>query len=169
MKRIAKPAGAYNIVVEEVEVPAIAPTEIFDSRRMFADSAAARRFGGATCAKRRLTTAPWAIRWWAESRRWAQRSKSSKPAIWSRLSRRTPNMWRSKSEPAGTSLRLCAYRRACRPRRAPSGRWEPVRFCGCGRLGPGRDDVMVIQGQGLVGSGCMQAAKAQGRGARHWD
>ena len=28
MKRIAKPAGAYNIVVEEVETPAIASTEI---------------------------------------------------------------------------------------------------------------------------------------------
>ena len=28
MKRIAKPAGAYNIVVEEVEVPTITPTEI---------------------------------------------------------------------------------------------------------------------------------------------
>ena len=28
MKRIAKPAGAYNIVVEEVETPAITPTEI---------------------------------------------------------------------------------------------------------------------------------------------
>ena len=37
MKRIAKPAGAYNIVVEEVETPAITPDRDFDSRRMFAN------------------------------------------------------------------------------------------------------------------------------------
>ena len=28
MKRVAKPAGAYNIVLEDVEVPSIASTEI---------------------------------------------------------------------------------------------------------------------------------------------
>ncbi len=32
------------------------------------------------------------------------------------------------------------------------------------QTGAGADDVMVIQGQGLVGSGCMQAAKAMGVG-----
>ena len=28
MKRVAKPAGAYNIVLEEVDVPIIVPTEV---------------------------------------------------------------------------------------------------------------------------------------------
>ena len=28
MKRVAKPAGAYNILLEEVEMPSVAPTEI---------------------------------------------------------------------------------------------------------------------------------------------
>ena len=28
MKRVAKPAGAFNILLEEVEMPSVAPTEI---------------------------------------------------------------------------------------------------------------------------------------------
>ena len=163
MKRIAKPAGAYNIVVEEVETPAIASTEILIRaecslisrgseiwRRYVREEAIDHRSMGYSLVGRVAEVgaeveefktgdlvaalAPHAEYVAVEVA--ASRHKPAAVRLPESLSPEAGTFW-----PLGTSSVLWM--------------WE---------TGAGPDDVMVIQGQGLVGSGCMQAAKAQGAG-----
>ena len=163
MKRIAKPAGAYNIVVEEVETPAITSTEILIRaecslisrgseiwRRYVREEAIDHRSMGYSLVGRVAEAgaeveefktgdlvaalAPHAEYVVVEVA--ASRHKPAAVRLPESLSPEAGTFW-----PLGTSSVLWM--------------WE---------TGAGPDDVMVIQGQGLVGSGCMQAAKAQGAG-----
>ena len=163
MKRIAKPAGAYNIAVEEVEIPAIARTEILIRaqcslisrgseiwRRYVREEAIDHRAMGYSLVGRvaevgaeveefKTGDLVAALAPHAEYVAVEVAASQHKPAavrLPLGLSPEAGTFW-----PLGTSSVLWM--------------WE---------TGAGPDDVMVIQGQGLVGSGCMQAAKAQGAG-----
>ena len=163
MKRIAKPAGAYNIAVEEVEIPAITPTEILiraqcslisrgseiwrryvreeaiDHRAMGYSLVGRVAEVGAEVAEFKTGDLVAALAPHAEYVAVEVAASQHKPAVVrlpAGLSPEAGTFW-----PLGTSSVLWM--------------WE---------TGAGPDDVMVIQGQGLVGSGCMQAAKAQGAG-----
>ena len=163
MKRIAKPAGAYNIVVEEVETPAVDSTEILIRaecslisrgseiwRRYVREEAIDHRSMGYSLVGRvaevgaeveefKIGDLVAALAPHAEYVAVEVVASQHKPAavgLPEALSPEAGTFW-----PLGTSSVLWM--------------WE---------TGAGPDDVMVIQGQGLVGSGCMQAAKAQGAG-----
>lgn len=163
MKRIAKPAGAYNIAVEEVEIPSLAATEILLRahcslisrgseiwRRYVREEAIDHRAMGYSLVGRVeevgaaveefktgdlvAALAPHAE--YVAVEVVASRHKPAAVRLPTALSPEAGTFW-----PLGTSSVLWM--------------WETA---------AGADDVVVIQGQGLVGSGCMQAAKAQGAG-----
>ena len=163
MKRITKPAGAYNIVVEEVEIPAVAPTEILIRaqcslisrgseiwRRYVREEAIDHRAMGYSLVGRvadvgaeveEFERGDWvaALAPHAEYVAVEVAASQHKPAavrLPAGLSPEAGTFW-----PLATSSVLWMWETAAGP-----------------------DDVVVIQGQGLVGSGCMQAAKAQGAG-----
>ena len=163
MKRIAKPAGAYNIAIEEVEIPAITRTEILIRaqcslisrgseiwRRYVREEAIDHRAMGYSLVGRveevgaeveefKTGDLVAALAPHAEYVAVEVAASQHKPAavrLPAGLSPEAGTFW-----PLGTSSVLWM--------------WET-------EAGP--DNVMVIQGQGLVGSGCMQAAKAQGAG-----
>ena len=163
MKRVAKPAGAYNIVVEEVEIPAIAPTEILIRaqcslisrgseiwRRYVREEAIDHRAMGYSLVGRVAAVGAAvedfktgdlvaALAPHAEYVAVEVVANQHKPAVVCLppgLSPEAGTFW-----PLATSSVLWM--------------WETE---------AGADHVVVIQGQGLVGSGCMQAAKAQGAG-----
>ncbi len=163
MKRIAKPAGAYNIAVEEVEVPAISSTEILIRAQCSLISRGSeiwRRYVREEAIDHRMmgySLVGWVAEVGAEVEEFktgdrvaalaphaeyvavevvASRHKPAVVLLPAGLSPEAGTFW-----PLATSSVLWMWETAAGP-----------------------DDVVVIQGQGLVGCGCMQAAKAQGAG-----
>ena len=161
MKRVAKPAGAYNIVLEDVEVPSIASTEILIRaerslisrgseiwRRYVREEAIDHRsmgyslvgkveevgveVEGFSVGDRVAALAPHAQ--YVNVDVVEDRHKPAAVCLPDKVSAEAGTFW-----PLGTSSVL----------------WMWQTEAGAG-------DTMVIQGQGLVGSGCLQAAKAQG-------
>ncbi len=163
MKRIAKPAGAYNILVEEVEVPAIAPTEILIRaqcslisrgseiwRRYVREEAIDHRMMGYSLVGRVAEVGAEVAEFKTGDLVAALAPHAEYAAVEVVASQHKPAVVRlpaGMSPEAGTFWPLATS--------SVLWMWET-------EAGP--DDVMVVQGQGLVGSGCMQAAKAQGAG-----
>ena len=163
MKRIAKPAGAYNIVVEEVEVPAIAPTEILIRaecslisrgseiwRRYVREEAIDHRAMGYSLVGRVAEVGAEVEEFKTGDLVAALAPHAEYVAVEVVASQHRPAAVRL---PAGLAPEAGTFW----PLGASSVLWM-------WETEAGPDDVMVIQGQGLVGSGCMQAAKAQGAG-----
>jgi threonine dehydrogenase-like Zn-dependent dehydrogenase len=163
MKRVAKPAGAYNIVLEDVEIPTIAPTEMLVRaerslisrgseiwRRYIREEAIDHRIMGYSLVglveevgaevkgfkkgDRVAALAPHAEYVAIEVAN--PKNQPSVVILPEDVSAEAGTFW-----PLGTSSVLWMWQTEA-----------------------GAEDTMVIQGQGLVGSGCMQAAKAQGVG-----
>ena len=162
MKRIAKPAGACNIVVEEVEMPEIAATEILIRaecslisrgseiwRRYVREEAISHRMMGYSLVGR-VEAVGAEVEGFAVGERVAALAPHAEYAAVEVVSRNKPAAVRL---PAGLSAEAGTFW----PLATSSVLWM-------WQTEAGPDDVVVIQGQGLVGSGCMQAAKAQGAG-----
>ena len=163
MKRVAKPAGAYNILLEEVEMPSVAPTEIrvraerslisrgseiwrryvreeaIDHRSMGYSLVGRVEEVGAEVEDFALGDRVVALAPHAQHVTVEVVNTHHRPAVVvlpEDVSAEEGTFW-----PLGTSSVLWMWQTAA-----------------------GANDTMVIQGQGLVGSGCMQVAKAQGVG-----
>lgn len=161
MKRVAKPAGAYNIVLEEVEIPTNAATEVLIRaerslisrgseiwRRYVREEAINHRsmgyslvgiveevgaeVTGFACGDRVAALAPHAQ--YVSVDVVDERHKPAAVRLPDGVSAEAGTFW-----PLGTSSVLWMWQTAA-----------------------GDGDTMVVQGQGLVGSGCLQAAEAQG-------
>ena len=163
MKRIAKPAGAYNIVVEEVEVPVVATTEILIRaecslisrgseiwRRYVREEAIDHRAMGYSLVGRVAEVGAEVEEFKTGDLVAALAPHAEYVAVEVVASQHRPAAVRL---PAGLAPEAGTFW----PLGASSVLWM-------WETEAGPDDVMVIQGQGLVGSGCMQAAKAQGAG-----
>ena len=163
MKRVAKPEGQFNIVVEEVEVPAIAPTQVLiraERTLISRGSEIWRRYvrpeaidhqmmgyslagcvvevgaqvDGLAIGDRVAAVAPHAEYVAVETV-----DASPRPRVVhlpDQISAETATFW-----PLATSSVLWMWQTGARP-----------------------EDTMVILGQGLVGSGCMQVARAENMG-----
>ena len=163
MKRVAKPAGAYNIVLEEVDVPAIAPTEVLVRaecslisrgseiwRRYVREEAIDHRMMGYSLVGRVAEVGAEVEDFQVGDRVAALAPHAEYVAMEVIDPGHQPSVVRLPDAvvaEAGTFWPLCTS--------SVLWMWQTE---------AGVDDAMVIQGQGLVGSGCMQAAKAQGVG-----
>lgn len=163
MKRVAKPAGAYNIVLEEVDVPTITASEILIRaerslisrgseiwRRYVREEAIDHRSMGYSLVGEVVEVGAEVEAFKVGDRVAALaphaqyvtvdvvdvRHKPAAVRLPEGVSAEAGTFW-----PLGTSSVLWMWQTAA-----------------------GASDTMVIQGQGLVGSGCLQAAKAQGVG-----
>lgn len=161
MKRVAKPAGAYNIILEEVDVPKIAATEVL------------------VRAERSLISRGSEI--W---RRYVREEAIDHRSMGYSLVGRIAEVGEQVEDFAvGDQVAVVAPHaeyvamEVVNPRHRPSvvrlpeavsadaGTFWPLSTSSVlwmWQTAAGADDTMVIQGQGLVGSLCMQAAKAQG-------
>ena len=163
MKRVAKPAGAYNILLEEVEMPSVAPTEIRVRaerslisrgseiwRRYVREEAIDHRSMGYSLVGRVEEVG-------AEVEAFALGDRVA--ALAPHAQYVTVEVINTHHRPAAVVLpeEVSAEEGTFWPLGTSSVLWM-------WQTAAGANDTMVIQGQGLVGSGCMQVAKAQGVG-----
>ena len=163
MKRVAKPAGAYNIVLEEVDVPKIAATEVLVRaerslisrgseiwRRYVREEAIDHRSMGYSMVGRIAELGQEVEGFSVGDLVGAVAPHAEYVAMEVGNPRHEPSVVclpEGVSAEAGTFWPLCTS--------SVLWMWETE---------AGSRDAMVIQGQGLVGSLCMQAAKALGVG-----
>ncbi len=163
MKRVAKPAGAYNILLEEVEMPSVAPTEI----RVRAECSLISR--GSEIWRRYVREEAIDHRSMGYSlvgRVEEVGAEVEAFALGDRVAALAPHAQYVTVEVVNTHHRPAAV---VLPEEvsAEEGTFWPLGTSSVlwmWQTAAGANDTMVIQGQGLVGSGCMQVAKAQGIG-----
>ena len=163
MKRVAKPAGAYNIVLEDVEIPTPSATEILIRaerslisrgseiwRRYVREEAIDHRSMGYSLVGR-VEEIGAEVKGFKIGDRVAALAPHAQYV--------TVDVVEDRHKPAAVCLPegVSAEAGTFWPLGTSSVLWM-------WQTEAGAADTMVIQGQGLVGSGCLQAAKAQGVG-----
>ena len=162
MKRVAKPAGAYNIILEEVDVPKIAATEVLVRaerslisrgseiwRRYVREEAIDHRSMGYSLVGRIAEVGEQVEDFAVGDQVAVVAPHAEYVAMEVGNPRHRPSVVRlpeAVSADAGTFWPLSTS--------SVLWMWQTA---------AGVDDTMVIQGQGLVGSLCIRAAKARGR------
>lgn len=158
-KRVAKPEGTYNIVIEEVPIPEIAPTEVLIQtertlisrgseiwRRYVRPEAIEHRMMGYSLAGRIVEVGAQVEGFAPGDRVAAGAPHAEYVAVEVVDPRVRPSVVHL---PEGVSMEVATFW----PLMTSSVLWM-------WETGARAEDTMVIQGQGLVGSCCMQAAKA---------